>query len=250
MSRRTNLGRKLRIEGLERRYLLAGDVTVKVYGGTLVLTGDNKDNFVIVSGTGTPGQLVVAGEPDLNAVSTNLRYNNTNQSSVTVNGITNIVVDLKDGDNGFGLTNATLRSTVDIRTGCGMDLIAIGDVTSLATVHFTIKPAQLPITGLVSIGGDLNIHTNGGNDTVDIGTATSVSMTGLRPLDGVVATGVSVRGTVNIDTGGGSDTVNIGAGNLVKLENVFTISPKTLVPAIAVSIRGDLNINTGLILIT
>jgi hypothetical protein len=250
MSRRTSFGRKLRIEGLERRYLLAGDVTVKVAGGNLLLTGDNKDNFVIVSGTGTAGQFVVTGESDGNGIATNIRYNNTNNGDVIVNGITAIIVDLKDGNNGFGLTNASLSGSVNIATGSGNDTVAIGDtgVLTSVTVLNAIRPLQIIETGAVSIGGNLNIQTGGGNDLVEIGEGGSLVPGVVTPKVAAALTTsfvVYVQGNVNIDTGAGNDEVEMGIGNVVSNGAVPLIKPQLTIASTGVGVGGDLNINTG-----
>jgi len=163
MLRNRTIKRKLRLESLESRCLLAGNVTVKVAGGNLFITGDNNDNVVLVAGTGTSGQYLVEGLTDSAGLPTNIRYNGTNNSSVIVSGVKHSInVDLKGGDDAFGLTNANVKNDVNIEMGAGNDLVAIGSSSSVGI-------DTIATLGPVIIHGTLNVHTSGGNDDVLIG---------------------------------------------------------------------------------
>jgi len=78
--------RRLGAEPLESRRLLAGNVSVNVAFGTLFIIGDNADNWVSVSGTGTSGQFVVQGLDDSHGAATSI--NHTPDGTKTVNGVT------------------------------------------------------------------------------------------------------------------------------------------------------------------
>src|ERR1044072_5832293 len=53
--------RRLRLESLEGRELLAADVTAAVSGGTLRITDNNAVVNYVVDGTATPGAFTVTG---------------------------------------------------------------------------------------------------------------------------------------------------------------------------------------------
>src|SRR5262249_52993854 len=109
---------RLRSELLEARELLAGDVSASVVRGTLTLTGDNRDNFVEIFGTGTPGQFVVEGFTDNQGVNTTINHHT---GQLTFNGVTNISVSLKGGDDFFGFESGNVAGNVNVDMGDGDD---------------------------------------------------------------------------------------------------------------------------------
>ena len=60
--------RRARIEALETRQLLAGDVMVGVVGGNLVVQGDELGNQVAITAGAEPGSYVVRGLDGTNIV--------------------------------------------------------------------------------------------------------------------------------------------------------------------------------------
>src|SRR6185295_13164197 len=114
---------RLRGEWLEPRELLAGDVSASVVRGTLYLTGDNLDNFVELFGTATPNQFVVEGFTDNHNVNTTI---NRQTGQLTFNGVTNVVVSLKRGDDFFGFEQGTLGGNMSIDMGDGNDEVNVG----------------------------------------------------------------------------------------------------------------------------
>ena len=65
-------GRQLRLESLERRLPLAGNVTAAILGGSLVITGDLDDNDITLDDDGAPGRVEITpnGTTTLNGVAT------------------------------------------------------------------------------------------------------------------------------------------------------------------------------------
>ncbi len=53
--------RGLRYESLEKREVLAGNVTAAIVGGNLVISGDDNHNNIEIVGTGVPGEFRVIG---------------------------------------------------------------------------------------------------------------------------------------------------------------------------------------------
>ena len=164
--------RKLRVESLERRRLLAGDVAVEVVDGDLVVTGDDLDNEITIEQTGS-------GE-----------YEVTGLDGTTVNGETDFVAEGVDddfrismgggGDSVSVIGETTVPDDLEIETGAGDDDVEIRDA--------------------VHVGDDVEIETDGGKDTVRIGGGG-----GDEGDDG----GVRIDGETEIETGADDDSVDI-----------------------------------------
>jgi hypothetical protein len=116
-------------EPLESRAMLAGDVTVRVDGSDLVVTGDDNPNTVLIEGTGIAGQYVIQGDD------TNVFYNGQLQGAAfIVTGATgNIIVDLNDGDDSLGINNVNVDRLI-IDTDDGADIIGIGAFAAFANL--------------------------------------------------------------------------------------------------------------------
>ena len=90
-SRMMNKHRTFRIEKLENKTLMAGDVGIAVSAGDLNVTGDASDNEVVIRATEDAGMFAVEG---LNGTTINGRQ------SVTVKGVNDdMFVNLGNGDN-------------------------------------------------------------------------------------------------------------------------------------------------------
>src|SRR4051812_47187031 len=53
--------RTMVVEQLEGRSMLAGNIAVSVAGGNLIITGDNRDNAVLVQQGDNPGEYLITG---------------------------------------------------------------------------------------------------------------------------------------------------------------------------------------------
>jgi hypothetical protein len=61
MKNRTSMSRKIGVESLERRQLMAGDVFAALEGSLLTVQGDSLDNQITMTRT-TTGDIVIAGQ--------------------------------------------------------------------------------------------------------------------------------------------------------------------------------------------
>jgi len=116
----------------------------------------------------------------------------------------------------------TVFGTVNIDTGSGNDSLQLGTGNFIAPTSkaagIVVPPIEVGPVYLVAdfvVGGDLNVHSGSGDDTV-------------------VERGVYVRGTQNLDVGGGSNTIALEEGG-------------GLTGAIGdgVAVGGDFNIHSG-----
>jgi hypothetical protein len=193
MSVRRFCGRRARIEALEPRQLLAGDVSVSVVEGNLIVEGDELENQVAITAGPEPGAYIVRGLDGTNIVQSPAPAEGMPPvSEVVVTGVTGGArIGLGAGDDRLVLANVGFRGGVSVRMGEGNDGVAIG----LRPVPMpNAQPASLPpmdAPGSVRIGGPLNIGTGEGNDRVQIDQA-------------------GIGGQLHVETGMGDDVVRLG----------------------------------------
>jgi hypothetical protein len=149
MVRRTVSRCALKLESLEEKTMLAGDVMVGIINGEVYVRGDQEANHVLVEADVAENRLVIRGLPDANGVDTTLNGQN---GPVTIEG---------------------LGRDVDIRTGQGDDVVDIpaGRFQNLAVgtgrgddvVRIGVTPNSTGAAG-VNVLGDLNVHLASGAD--------------------------------------------------------------------------------------
>lgn len=233
--------RRLRAESLEPRRLLAGDVSASVVRGTLLLTGDNLDNFVEVFGTGTPGQFVVEGFTDNHGVNTTINHT---AGQKTFNGVTNITVSFKRGDDFFGFEQGTLAGNLNIDMSDGNDEVNVG-IPKLVTGSFsapTAKPLIVPPTigAAATIGGSLCVNLGSGNNWLIEGSTHVKQSETVTACDG----GDKIE---FIDTGGVPGGVTT-IGNGVTVDHDLTLNlggGKNYLDAYDLTVNGLLKVNAS-----
>lgn len=176
MKRRQNAA-KLRIENLENRNLMAGDVAVQVTDGALFVTGDQESNGVELVSTGVEGQYIVTG---LDA-GDNATTVNGETAPLVVDGVTrSIHVRLGDGDDTLQAPNLSVDGPMRVRMGQGDDAVHIGDVEADEAV--------------VEITRGLSISLGDGDDRVGIA---NVNARGIRVSGGAGNDEILARNTKN-----------------------------------------------------
>lgn len=177
-----NVNRRLRMEGLEERQLMAGDVAVSMFGGELMINGDEAGNAVMVSKL-NDGGFKISG------LWTDGAYTTINgQSETTVNGVNGMHIDLDDGNDQLYINNTysgndlVVNGDLNIKTGGGDDQVRIINTT---------------VTGKASI-------------VTDQDSATGSPWWNDQPSgdDNVTLDGLIVYDDMDIKTGKGSDSVN------------------------------------------
>ncbi|MFM7243263.1 MAG: hypothetical protein ACKO40_03685 [Planctomycetaceae bacterium] len=153
----------MRVEELERRLPLAGNVTAEMVGSTLRLSGDNLANDVMVA-SAAGGRIAVVG------IDTTINGKTT--AFVTNGAVTSIIANFRGGDDAVGFDNSAA------------DYASQRQFTALATTPetwfedpaapFDVMAVQAMIDGVVggvatfTIPGSLRVMTGAGNDSVGI----------------------------------------------------------------------------------
>lgn len=180
VSVRSDRFRRNRLECLEPRQLLAGDVEVFVENGSVVISGDDTDNGVAIIAGETPNQLVITGVHNNGATTINGQW----QEIVDVTG--DILINLRDGDDSFFWNaaeggNVSLPGQLRILGRGGDDRIHLTSIDALFAVH-----------------GKTQIDTGIGDDTVSL------------DAEGFGA-GLSFHANLSILTRDGDDQVTVEA---------------------------------------
>ncbi|MGE5611529.1 MAG: hypothetical protein ACM359_19925, partial [Bacillota bacterium] len=171
-----------RIESLEPRQLLSGNVTAWISGASLHVLGDRADNqLVLASDPTSRGGMVLSG------------------NGTTING----------QGNAFPLTNAV--RDVRIYLGDGDDSIEISNVNlSRNLMIFANNGADQVVLNTVQVNGNLTIDTAQDNDTVDLVQTTVNGRTTVNTgadTDIFTADGSTFRRLFLLNVGSGDDQI-------------------------------------------
>ncbi len=170
---RMRSARRLFVEGLENRRLLAGDVTVTRSGADLIVTGDNLSNTISIESDGNGG-VRVNGFNDASAQPTSINGtpNGTFQSSAFSGAV---IVNMNGGDDEVRLTRLQV-STASINLGEGNDDLVVGLQAAGETRFGNSTPVRLSVANnltIIGAGGDDDIRLQsvyvGGSTVIDSG---------------------------------------------------------------------------------
>ncbi len=197
--------RKLRLEQLETRRLLAGNVSVTQQGNTLLVRGDNLANEI---------GIFSAGGDDFTVVGVDTTVNGDDER--TFSGILNFNIDLRGGDDFLSIADdatglADVPDAVD--GGFPIDLSDIGETTPTEIDGFVLirMGAGADTVALaVNTGSFVDIATGTGNDQVavlnsDIGAHLFVRSE--DGSDGVAVLDSFVDTTLLLEGGRGADSI-------------------------------------------
>ncbi|MCL4202882.1 MAG: LEPR-XLL domain-containing protein [Pirellulaceae bacterium] len=215
--------RRLAVESLERRLLLAGDVSATVKGGWLVVTGDDLGNQVKV-------EIADIGEA---GVSYRVQGNDGTAINGVVDGVYDspvvtkgIKVDLKKDDDRLEIVGDTdldpvfqLNGDLSIKMGDGDDYVELAnaEIGGKTTIDLGKGEGGASID-LVTFGKDVAVKAGdapGGEDPhVEIGIARAdvtgnLTVTTGKTNDYIWLEGVTVTKNVTIKTGDGEDYAGV-----------------------------------------
>lgn len=166
MATRRN-ARKLRLQSLEARECMAGNVTAVINAGILVsLTGDNSANQVSLVSNGSGYNLAGMG--------TTINGSNSVRS---VNGISpNLTINMNKGDDYVLIANARIGQDLTINLGDGDDTLILQNVNigrnaaiTAGNGNDTLSIQSVDVgTNTTGTNGNLNITTGAGRDSVTL----------------------------------------------------------------------------------
>lgn len=182
--------RRPRVEPLEAKQMLAGDVAVSVEDGRLSILGDELDNQVAIRSAEEPGAFVVVG---------------LDGTSVTLLGDESAAEAQPDG----GAVVTGVRSA-DIRMGAGDDTVIVNDAAFVGAVNIATGAGADSVVVGAPIGGDTatgESATDGPGVVVrrSLRIATGAGADRVRVADAAVGRNLTVA------TGEGADGVSLGA---------------------------------------
>jgi hypothetical protein len=234
----------LRFETLERRDMMAGNVTASVAGGDLVIKGDSASNGVVVTrvdattyevrgimtgGSDTRINGVTGNRVLLRGVTDDIRVNmygghdeiNFYGSSAALPLVApdDLVVDMDAGNDKVGMDYVKAGGDVEVMMGSGVDsFIGVGVTTG---DDLFVKESGSPfyagnydyvnLYGGSRIGGQLNVKLNRGHDTfkTDGTTAQSLWVEGGGGNDTTFVDKMTATAFIRIDPGTGSDNTTV-----------------------------------------
>ncbi len=189
--------RRMRLETLEEKRLLAGDVTVGVVDGNLLVRGDAESNGVFITAGDAPGAFVVTGLP----VGDGPTSINGSFLRVEVGGVfRSVLVGMGAGDDLVNVRDAAFRGDVAVDAGMGNDDVNVGGPRTSVT------------EGNTFIRGSLSVDLGEGRDRLRVGGTAiggGMEVAGGRGDDYVAVTRSLIRGVTSITTGVGDDYVLI-----------------------------------------
>ena len=225
--------RRLLLESLERREVLAGNVTASVVGATLTLKGDGADNSLAI---------VALGNNRFTVTGLNTTINGSTAAFSPNQSIFNITGNLGGGNDNLGLTN-NAQGLDTLATSAGLDLEA---TTGLTVAQMQARIDAVTTVNTFALSGSLTVQGGAGNDLIgivgnvagsviaDLGSANAAGGNALG-IDGTTVAGgvASVGGVLSVTGGsqvdglilqnakiGGSVIANLGAGNdSLKIDN-------------------------------
>ena len=229
----------LRLEMLEQRRVLAGNVVADFDGGKLELIGDNQANEIDVNLDGTDIVVQGLGDTTVNGSSDPVVYQR--------NGDIDLVAKMEKGDDSIHISG-TIEGDADIETNEGNDFVGLGPLTVGGDLKIETHQGadNIDVTDPLSVSGDTTIKTDQGNDVVrmffadlifgeDLTIETGNGDDGIFLMAGPLGQlNFAVGGDFEIKSGKGNDEVGLFASN-------FFFGPG---PAL-VSVGGDLKVDLG-----
>src|SRR5215210_3728665 len=123
MARFRGKGRPCKFESLEKRNLLAGDVTASIHNGDLIIQGDDFANGITITAGATAGTLVITGR---NAGGSATNVNGTANGPVNLSGfMDDLKISMKGGGDSVTITSLDVPGALKLKSGDGDDTITI-----------------------------------------------------------------------------------------------------------------------------
>jgi len=229
------LSRTFGAERLESRDLMAGDVSVVKSGRTLIITGTNAANDVVVVGDAVPGTFHVFGiDADASGDNTSLNggLHDFALGSLDFTGIRYLSVNMKGGNDFFMLTGVPVSAAANRLRDVTVDLGAGDDVAEFGFFQ------ELP--GVVDAGVQADIEAVAGN----VASYGGVTVLGGSGTDSVYVAGSFVAKNFTAVMGSGDDAVAI-AESVFGSINVNLEAGNAAFAAASVRVTGNVKVHAG-----
>jgi hypothetical protein len=280
---RKNQNRSVRLETLETRNLMAGNITASVVNDELVLNGDNLANQVEVHQTagnlfkvkglngttingkadksfifqkgirvdlkGGDDHFFSGGTVFVDDIHGDLNINMGAGKDSVLLGRVNVqgktVIDTSTEDDVVGINLAVLKN-LTINTGSGSDTVNMGLMNAKATT-VNMDAGNDKFFSTFSSTESLKVESGNGDDTVELFISTSSGVVDLLTGNNndVVKVQASIANKFNIDTSSGDDKVELSGSIDAAETNVNTGSENDQVDVINGNIRSRLNVDTA-----
>lgn len=159
--------KRLSVERLENRELMAGDVSAAVQGQMLVITGDAEANGIVLTYSSASQSYRVSGTvQDSGQTTINGLDDTTSAAGVEFSGVKQVYVGLGAGDDDFQVGSPAAVDTViqqwlTIDMGDGDDNVVLGAAGNAPS-------GAAPIARSLSVGTSLNVDLGAGDDHLSI----------------------------------------------------------------------------------
>ena len=245
-------------EALESRLPLAGDVTVAISGGNLVITGDAESNIVFIWQDSTSGDWRVTGGRKVNGNASETTINGSLVPQSFSSATLDLLIDLGSQFDFLDISQAVVAGDTDIQLGDGKNDCTLTEGTIIdVSPDYELNDGTVPVRGDLEFNGDLSITTTGITSHIYIEVGASVdgdfSYQGGASTDFVrlMGTGTwNVTGDLFLDLGGGDNRFNEdpcdmaigGSVTILSTENSNGLGGSFFGDAV---IQGDLTITAG-----
>jgi len=235
-----------RLERLENRLPLAGDVAATLNDGQLTILGDSADNDIrvvevggVVTITGLAGTTVngapaaVFATPGLVKVDVNMGSGNDHLRQGIIQPTGDVNVEMGDGDDIVESSNARPGGNFSIKAGQGDDFVGVGNATVGGDMNIDFEGTADLIMSRIAVDKNLSVVTKDGNDQIS------------------VEVNIAVGEDLNISTGKGDDIVTVANAvnptpvDIGKSLTIDTDEGADRVTVLNVTTGEDLNVNTG-----
>jgi hypothetical protein len=199
--------RKLAVDALESRALMAGDVTAAVIGNELHIHGDDQANaFAIVR---TPN----AGAFQIVRTDANTTINGSLNPYLAMGVTGGFVIESGAGNDRVGIHGASIGGALNIDTGVDVGADIVNLVGVFVAGNLTVNTgAGVDVVSLVSVRvtGSSTLNTGAGNDVLSVSLSRFFGSYALdmgTGNDAFASSSSGFRGTVGVDMGTGNDSV-------------------------------------------
>lgn len=243
--RAKNVNLDARVEHLESRSLLAGNVVASLNGSHLTITGDTADNAVEIAVNGNEVQVRGLNSTTING-GTAVFVAAANTDTLTGN----VLINLGNGnDSAVFARNVKLNGLVSVLGGNGNDSLSSTGATFNRNVAFLGGPGTDTFSLQDSTtNGALLIYGEAGSDLISLTDMTvngPVIIKGHAGDDGVSFNNVSGTGSIGIETGLGEDDVTVRNSTLGGTLVVKTRQGQDAVMMDENTFNGIVSVNTG-----